>query len=231
MKKERLFWGTLLILIAIAVILEKLNYFPHINILKIILAIFLLGIVIKSATKINFPGILFPLAFIAILFNKELNISEITPWTVLISALLGSIGLSLIFKKNIVSFSKKDKVLNLNKPLILQGEGNISSNAFFSSDIKYVNTENFQQANIKATFGGIKLYFDKTTLLNGNGIINIDSSFSGIELYVPKSWTVKDNTNLSFSNINSNFKSLENTENTLTLIGNLSFSGVEITYI
>ncbi|MGL5614811.1 MAG: hypothetical protein ACRDD2_01065 [Sarcina sp.] len=88
---------------------------------------------------------------------------------------------------------------------MLEDEENINSNAFFSSDIKYVKTEDFQQANVKCTFGGVKLYFDKTTLLNGRGIINIDSSFSGIELYVPKTWTVEDKTNLSFSNINSNF--------------------------
>ena len=43
--------------------------------------------------------ILFSIAFICIIYDDWLGITALTPWTVLGAALLGSIGLSLIFKK------------------------------------------------------------------------------------------------------------------------------------
>mgnify|MGYP006893000712 FL=1 len=39
------------------------------------------------------------IAFICIIYDDWLGITALTPWTVLGAALLGSIGLSLIFKK------------------------------------------------------------------------------------------------------------------------------------
>ena len=47
---------------------------------------------------------LFSLAFAAILFDEALGIEAITPWPVLGAALLGTIGLNMIFNKN-----KRDK--------------------------------------------------------------------------------------------------------------------------
>jgi hypothetical protein len=47
---------------------------------------------VKSLLRINFAGILFSIAFICIIYDKQLGITAATPWTVLIAALLGSIG-------------------------------------------------------------------------------------------------------------------------------------------
>lgn len=49
--------------------------------------------------NVNFWEILFSIAFICIIYDDWLGITALTPWTVLGAALLGSIGLSLIFKK------------------------------------------------------------------------------------------------------------------------------------
>ena len=101
MKKERVFWGVLLILAGIFLIISKLGYFPNVNVFSLLLTVFLVVIIVKSLPRFNFAGILFPIAFICIIYDKQLGITAITPWTVLIAALLGSIGLSMIFHKHI----------------------------------------------------------------------------------------------------------------------------------
>lgn len=112
MKKERVFWGSILVLGAIALILNKLGYFAQINVFSALLAIALLGISIKSLFRLNYAGVLFPLAFICIIYDDQLGITAITPWTILLAALLGSIGLSMIFKKN-QSGIMKNTIINM----------------------------------------------------------------------------------------------------------------------
>ncbi|WP_320649591.1 hypothetical protein [Terrisporobacter othiniensis] len=57
MKKERIFWGVLLILGIITLIVNKLGYFTHINVFSILLTVFLLGIMVKSIFKRSFADI------------------------------------------------------------------------------------------------------------------------------------------------------------------------------
>ena len=51
MKKERIFWGVLLILGIITLIVNKLGYFTHINVFSILLTVFLLGIMVKRSEE------------------------------------------------------------------------------------------------------------------------------------------------------------------------------------
>jgi len=100
MKRERVFWGLVLILGGVFLIISKLGYFPDINVFSLLLTILLAVIILKSLIRVNFPGILFPIAFISIIYDDQLGITSITPWTVLVAALLGSIGLSMIFHRH-----------------------------------------------------------------------------------------------------------------------------------
>ncbi|MGL5086137.1 MAG: LiaF transmembrane domain-containing protein, partial [Clostridium sp.] len=74
MKKGKVFWGMFLILGGIALVVDQLELFSNMNIINVIIAIFLLCIVVKNIIKVNFAGILFPLAFIGILFDEQLGI-------------------------------------------------------------------------------------------------------------------------------------------------------------
>ena len=57
MKKERIFWGVLLVLGIITLIVNKLGYFTHINVFSILLTVYLLGIMVKSIFKSSFADI------------------------------------------------------------------------------------------------------------------------------------------------------------------------------
>lgn len=232
MKKERMFWGVLFILGAIALVISKLGYFHDINVFSILLTIGLVGISIKSLFSRSFSGILFPIAFICIIYSKQLGISDITPGVVLVAALLGSIGLSMIFSKGPkISYNKSKWESYEYDTIDLEDESHIKLHTSFAGSIKYINTEKFEQADLKCSFGSMKVYFDNAILYKGNGVVRLDASFSGIELYIPKTWAINDKTNISFSGIEEKNKNEPIEGNTLTLVGNISFSGVEIIYI
>ncbi len=194
MDNSRLSGGLSLILCGIALIIYKLGYFSDTNIFTILFTIFLVGIIIKSVLKANFAGILFPIALICIDYDEQLGITAITPWTVLIAALLGSVGLSMVFNK-------------------------------------YINTDKFEQADLKCSFGAMKVYFDNAVLYEGKGYVNIEAFFSGVELYIPRNWTVENISTTSFSAITEKNRNEGTADNILTICGCIDFSGVEIIYI
>ncbi|APC83664.1 LiaF transmembrane domain-containing protein [Clostridium botulinum] len=233
MKKERVFWGILLILGGVFLIISKLGYFPDVNVFSLLLTVFLAVIIVKSLLRINFVGILFPIAFICIIYDKQLGITNITPWTVLIAALLGSIGLSMIFHKHPKWVNNKYNCEDYKfEKIDIEDEGHVRFKSSFGASIKYINTDNFEQADFDCSFGAMKVYFDNAIMSNdNNAIVRINASFSGIELYVPKTWNIDDKTNVFLGAISEKNKNDKTTTNTLTLVGDINFAGVEIIYI
>ena len=232
MKKERILWGLLLILGAAFLIISKLGYFPDINAFNLILTFFLVIVIVKSLLRLNFEGILFPIAFICIIYDKQLGITELTPWTVLIAALLGSIGLSMIFHKNSKWINRHhDYEDHKFEKFNVEDESHVRFSSSFGASIKYINTDNFQQADLSCSFGAMKIYFDNAVMSSNSATVRISASFSGIELYVPKTWNVSDRTNVFLGGIDEKNKNNSLTTNTLILVGDISFSGVEIIYI
>lgn len=232
MKKERVFWGIFLLLGAVFLLVSKLGYFSDINIFSLLFTILLIGILVKSVIRLSFPGILFPLAFIGIIYDDKLGITAITPWTILLAALLGSIGLSLIFNRR-PKWSKVNCSWDGEKTetIDIEDEGHIKLETSFGSSIKYINTDKFEYANLECSFGNMKIYFDNATMANNNAVVKIDVSFAGMQMYIPRGWQVINNTDVSFGALEEKNKREAVITNTLTIIGDISFSGVEIFYI
>lgn len=232
MRKERVFWGVFLILGAIVLLISKLGYFSDVNVFSLLFSIALVAMIIKSIMRISFTGILFPLAFLAIIYDDKLGITEITPWPVLFAALLGSIGLSLIFNKG----PKKSKIYvngdsDNTKTINVDDEGHINLETSFGSSIKYVNTDKFEYANLSCSFGNMKIYFDNTTMARESAVVNIDISFAGLQMYIPRTWKIENKVGASFGAVEEKNRIDSVITNTLILTGDVSFSGVEIFYI
>ncbi|WP_300379443.1 hypothetical protein [Clostridium sp.] len=231
MKKERIFWGVLFILAGIFLVIGKLGYLPNVNVFSLLLTVFLVVIIVKSLIRYNFSGILFPIAFLCIIYDKQLGITSITPWTVLLAALLGSIGLSIIFHKRTKWFDTKYFKDYKFEKFDLEDERNVRYKSSFSDSIKYINASNFEQADLSCSFGAMKVYFDNATMNNKKAVVRINANFSGVELYIPKSWSIDNKTNVLLSGVEEKNKNNQVTENILTLVGDIKFSGVEIIYI
>lgn len=232
MKKEKVFWGLLLVLSGIFIIVSKLGYLSDINVVSIIITAFLLAFIVKSIIKVNFGGILFPLAFIAIIYDDKLGITSITPWTVLIAALLGTIGLSLIFNKGFGHCTHKTWTGDCNYEKInVEDESHIKLDVSFGGIVKYINTDKFVQAELDCSFGSMQVYFDNADMANETAILKLDVSFGGVEIYVPKKWRIEDRTSVSFGGLEIKNSNTNETSGTLILVGDVSFAGVDIYYV
>ena len=101
----KILWGLIFILAAVYVVISKIYTLPVVSVWSILGTILCIWIVFQGIKHVNFWEILFPIAFICMIYDEQLGITELTPYSVLGAALLGSIGLSMIFKKKGHGFS------------------------------------------------------------------------------------------------------------------------------
>jgi predicted membrane protein len=230
---EKIFWGLFFIFGAAFILVSQLGYLQDVNVFTLLFAVFLAACFLKSLIHVEFTGMLFSLAFLAIIFDHELRITAITPWPVLGAALLGSIGLNIIFHKHhhyYHSYNHKHFEENFETVDVEDGS-KVNYGTSFGSSIKYVNSDDFKQANLHCSFGAMKVYFDNAVIQSGSAVINLQVSFSGVELYIPKEWKIVNHAGVSLGAITEKNRPQSNDSPVVTITGSASFSGIEIIYV
>lgn len=232
MKKDNLFWGLFLIAAAVLILVAKLGAFPDISVMKIFWTLVFSVALVSSLVNLAFPGVYFSLAFLGILYDTELGITAITPWTILLVALLLSIGTCMIFTPKKKKKIKNNEIDGNDFVVFDEEDGNqFDFSSSFVGSIKYVNSDNFESANIDAKFAGMKVYFDNAVIKNGHATVNLNVSFAGVELYVPKNWRVDNQMSASFGGVEEKNRNNGADGPILTLRGNVSLGGVTILYV
>lgn len=237
MKTRNVTWGIFFIIMAVFIILGGLDLFGDFNVWTAIGTGFCAIWFINGLVKFSFGNMLFPLAFLAILFDEALGIEDMTPFPVLFAALFGTIGLNMIFGSR-----KKHKVevngtcYNWDDYNKVVQETTISDERFdcevaFGSSVKYVNSMNLKVANIETSFGSSTIYFDNAKLCDGKATINVETSFGKTILYVPKEWAVHVNVSKAFAGVTEKGKCQPNSNISLMIVGEVSFGNMEIIYV
>jgi predicted membrane protein len=235
MKSRNLFWGLFFVAGAGLVIANGLGYLTGITLFNLIIVFFMIPIILKSIIHINFFGIFFPLAILAILFANTLGISNFVPFPVLAVALFLSIGFSLIFGRHSKYMEKWHNIRihneHFDRVVNTEDEDVVNFGVTLGSSIKYVNSKKLKQANLSCSFGALIVYFDNTTISEEGAEISIDVSFSGVELYMPREWRVINEIESVFSGIEEKHKKDREETANVKLTGKASFSGIEIIYV
>lgn len=233
MKKKKIIWGIFLLLTGAYLIVSRLGYAPVIGPFTILFTISCIIVIIDNLPKLNFSGILFPLAILCILYDKPLHITALTPWTIILVAILVDVGLTLIFspvKKNFRhSETSRNDFSSVEGENVAGEKINLHSN--FGGLLRYITSDNLKYVELSASFSGVKLYFDGAQVPSGNVTLDINSKFSGIELYIPKSWNIVNQVEASFGSADMKECSTKDGNITITLMGNVSFGAVEIHYV
>lgn len=228
-KTKNIFWGLILILSAIIIVINELNIFSlRIDLIDLLLTILMVYIIIKSLMNLSFFGICLPVAILSIIYSSELGIEALTPWVIILVAVLLSIGLNFIFgglKKN------RHHHENFIEEEINSESNEINISTTFGATTKYINSKNVEKIDLDCKFGACKLYLDKSQLKDNKAVIDLDLSFAGIELYIPKEWKVINNVSCNLGGIDEKNKSIASSDTTLILEGKCSFAGIEIIYI
>lgn len=239
MKRNNIFWGLFFILAAVLMILTRLDFFQDFHFFKLFGTVLLFIWFFYSIFKKEFFGMLFSIAFLCILHDEFLGIEALTPFPVLAAALFGSIGLTIIFKKepenNCFNSSTENGpfVERPNSGYTSSEEINndiFSSNTCFSSNIKYVKSDHLVQASIRCNFGDSKIYFDDAMVQGNDTVIILDVHFGSATLYIPKTWTIINQASSVFGSIEEKNHSCSSGTPVITLKGNVAFGSVDIIY-
>lgn len=236
-KKKSVFWGVLLLLGAAAIIVSKLGYLEGMGIGSILLSVCLIGLLIKGLIGRSFTLILFPLAFLIIVNDELLQLESITPWPVLGAALLGTIGLNILFPK----FNKSHFRLFVNTneskydgstPVSEERwEGDsVSFENAFGGAVKYLSGE-VAHVDAENAFGSLQIYFTDAYLKGGSATITVENAFGSMVIYVPSSWKVIVNTNNAFASTSAQGRYNPEGNTVLYVKGEVSFGSLKIKYV
>lgn len=236
-KASNVFWGILLLLGALALIVSKMGYFENVGFWSILLSIGLIAILVKGVIYRSWGSILFPLALLGIVNDKLLGIEAITPGPVLGAALLGTIGLNLLFPRKwyhrFLSHGGNEEwgECEFKESEDVEGGRHVRIEASFNSGVKYISNNDLHSVKVDSSFCTLTLYLDNAVLHNGNAFLNFDTSFGTLELYVPAGWNVRINARTSFGHATETGSCNMQGENTLIISGEVSFGELRVHYI
>ncbi|MGI6265253.1 MAG: LiaF transmembrane domain-containing protein [Acutalibacteraceae bacterium] len=177
--RNSVFWGVVLVGAAVLLILQgagvSIGY--EISLWRILLGALCLAWLIDRLAERQFAEILFPLAFGFLLFEGPIahalgrpGDDLISNWTVLLAALLGTVGLKAILPKR-------------------QKDGVISASQLGSATL-YLDAADLQNAEINDHMGAVQAYVTNRDAYPGNGVIRVHDNMGTVKLYLPREWNV-----------------------------------------
>lgn len=231
-RRKEVFWGLLLIFGALFILAGKMGFLQHVGIFKIVCTVFLAGILIENIVQKSFGGILFSLAFLGILYDKQLGIEPLTPVPILVAALLGTVGLNMVFHKK--SHRKEMDVFwkDAKEVVHVEEEGQVQCAVHFGESAKYIDSPCLCRAVLESAFGSLNVYFDQAVLADGAAQADVNVMFGEMELYIPGDWKVIVDVEAVFGGVDESGRHRPSgVGSTLHISGKVTFGGLNIHYI
>lgn len=191
MKKNNILVGIACILVAAVIVLSSMGVgiFEGFSFWTVTLAALTIIWLVSGVAHLHFFSIFFPIAILAILFDKQLGIENFTPWPVLGIALCFSIGFESVFGPMIrkhrrsrfyssdgnIHVSKDGKTVTIGDGVQVSNDGGETSSAF-SSSAGQTTSSSFAE---KASFGERVKYVNSEDFRFGS----IDCSFGSMQVY------------------------------------------------
>lgn len=241
-KGKKLIWGFIFIAAAVLMLFNKFDIFDNFHPWKIVVALLLVLWVLDGIKQKEWGSILFPIAFLCIVFDDLPGMGKITPMPVIWAAILGSIGMKLITDNKNKDFNNSTDYIEY-KETGMDGKndgevvraGGPTDNTFmfmnnFSSSVKYISSDDFLKAKVINKFGDTKIYFDDAIIRCEEAVVELNVRFGSVELYVPKEWYVTNAADAVFGGITEKNRSVTTGSPKLKLVGDVSFGNVTVIY-
>ena len=229
-KARNIIWGILLLLGAFAVLLSNMGYLAGLSFWPVFFSVILTALFLEGIIKRRIEQVLFSAAFFVIVNDELLHLEAITPWPVLGAALLGTIGLRLLFPGRKKNFRY---VLGDRKEVIEEKRigDSISYTNVFGSTVKYVAGQ-VSSVNVENVFGSMEIYFSDAVLKEGSACVRVESCFGSVTVYVPSAWRIiLQDIETAFGNVEADENSAVGGGSTLYINGEVNFGSLEIHYI
>ena len=238
MKHRNWFWGIFFLAAGFFVVASQVGGFMHLGFWSIAATVLLVAVFIGSLTELNFFGTLVAAALLYAIYQEPFNWPFVSVWLLLLTAVLISIGLSIIFHGRMKR--RWAKRIHCGGNCGVHGSteeyvdgDNVSISESFNETSKYLHAESLRQANLATSFGALHVYFDGVKLSPEGAEVYVDVSFSKLEIYLPKDWRVVEQVHTSAGAVTNNLRNNGMVSNApiLTLKGRVSFGNLEIRYV
>lgn len=234
MKKSgwKIFWGVAFILAAVFLVLDALGItlpfawvLGRVSLFTLIVGLILVAFIVSRVMRGKFVSVIFPLAFLFMLFEENIaqalglaHSNIINNWLLLLVALLLTIGLSILLPKR---HKYEIHLGNSSK--------NSKTDGSFGASTIYIDAEGFEQRVIECDFGSRTVYFTNPEAYRGGGTLIIDNSFGAMVIHVPVAWRADVDIDNSFGSVTS--PSVGPGGPILYIKGDNSFGAVTVKYV
>lgn len=252
-KTKNIISAILLIALAVCLILWKLNVFnlplsfAGVGTWGIIISIFMVVIIFHSIIDLSFGGIFLPLAVLAIIFDEPLGITAITPWIVIIAAVLLTIAFEKLFPHHGIHHVHFDggrhghhRHHDDDESVFTDSESNeddekgyIYHSMRFGGTTKYIRSKNLAVAELACQFGEMSVFFDGAEVPSGKVNIICHSSFGEMQLFIPKEWHVINKLSVTMGDCEDRTYASNEDPNAVQCVidGSVTFGDIKITMI
>jgi len=197
MKMSKWFWGIGFIVAAVLILLDGTGLLlplSHslggVSILSVFLGLLLVAFIITRLIKGRVASIFFPLAFLFLLFEKNLAFvcrwptNLINNWLVLLIALLLTIGVAILFPRG---GRRRIAYRTVSR---FETYGNQAECSLGASTV-YVDCATMSPCNIENSLGSCRVHFENPNMYAGSGVLYVENNLGSMVIYVPSSWEVK----------------------------------------
>ena len=212
-KTNKIFWGILFILAAVLLLLNAFgvtlpftSVFGRFSAFQIVMGILLVIWMISSLLELKIKDIFFPLAFLFMVFEKNIahalgleNENIVSNWWLVLGAILLSIGFSILFppRRHHVSKSNSHTAFSCGTAKkAAQHETNI-----MGSSIVYIDCGDFSAKSFKNVMGEFVIRFENEHLYTGGKEIHLENTMGEMVLEVPASWKIRCDMQNTFGEI------------------------------
>lgn len=240
----RSFWGIFFLAAAALVVVNqmgiltyKLGFWAIVGTIIFVLSL-IDGIINRRITES-----VFSVAFLLMIFAQPLHIEKLVPWTILLAAILISIGLGIIFRnrfhtvvyanKKIKNFRDKREAISdhiFTDTVSNENGAHVVIDQTLSDTSRYIHSKDLETIDINAKMGEVNIYLDDAQAANGTVIMNLNITMTDLNIYVPLSWEVESDLAPTFGNFE-----IDGTSNgggpTLIVQGHASMCDIDVNYV
>lgn len=240
----RVFWGIFFLACAgfvvanqMGVLTYKLGFWAIVG--TIIFALSLIdGIVNRRITES-----VFSVAFLLMIYAQPLHITRLVPWTILLAALLISIGLGIIFRNRfhtVIYANKKlknfrEKRENISNNIFTDTASNengahVVVNQSLSDASRYIHSKALETIEVNSKMGDVNIYLDDAKAAGNQVSMILNVTMTDLTVYLPLSWQVESDINPTLGELEVDGTS-KGGGPVFLITGHASLSDIKIKYV
>ena len=191
MKTHKLFWGLGFLLAAALIILDVVGVIPtllsavgEVSVFSLILGLLLLSYALARLFRGKVSAIFFPLAFIFLLFEKNVAVlcgleteNIVNNWLVLLIALLLHVGVAILLPFRRIRRGHRRYAVSCEESML-------------GSSTVYVNCDDFTPSIVSNMLGECTVHFQNVDSYQGGQTLTVSNDLGSMTINVPVTWTL-----------------------------------------